>query len=223
MFVISPPPFSLHLGRVRKPADFCCDCRREPGEGQNPIGPVVDDGVDGEARELSVFGILDEHAAAAVADGARSRDAVVPGTGENDCDCSPAVRARGAAEEHVDRRTQPVLVRAAHHQYAPVAYRQMVVGRGDVHVAGGQVLAAARLDRRERAGAGQDPGEPTLDLRLQVDDDADRSVEVFGQALHERHQRLDAACGRADDDHTGGRLVHPCVVSRGGRAKLHGR
>src|SRR4051812_20830154 len=83
-----------HLGLIRKPLDFCCDCRREPGEREDSIRPVVHDGVDGEARERRVVGILDEDATAALADRARSRDAVVPGAGEDHCDRPPAVRAR---------------------------------------------------------------------------------------------------------------------------------
>lgn len=191
----------------------------EIGQREDTVGVVAGDRLGRHAREERVIRRLDDDAAAPAADRARACHAVVPRAGEDDRDRPSPVCERRAAEQHVDRRSEAVLVRASHHHGVSTPDDQVTVRRRDVDTSTRERLAVARLDRGQRAGARDDLRQPALRIRGQVKDDAHGCVEILGQSARECRQRLDASRGRAHDDHRRRRLVHPCVVSGGGRAK----
>lgn len=96
---------------------------------------------------------------------------------------------------------------------------EVPIRRRDVDPTALEPLAASRLECGQRAGARDDVREPALGTRMQVEDDADGRVEILGQPVGERRERLDTSRGRSHDDQVRRRLVHPDVVSPGGPAK----
>ena len=125
-----------------------------------------------QRREERVSRILYEDTAPTTADRARPRDPVVPGPGEHDRNCPMAVGDGRAAEEHVDRRPDAVLVRTARDDRVGGVHGQMEAGGRDVDAPGQELLAAASLDCRQGTGAGEDRSEPAFDGRGQVENDA---------------------------------------------------
>ena len=165
-----------------------------------------------QRREERVSRILNEHAAPSTADRARPRDPVVPGSGEDDRNRPMAVGDGRAAEEHVDRRPDAVLVSTARDDRVAGAHGQMEAGGRDVDAPRQELLATASLDRGQWTGAGEDLSEPAFAGRGQVENDANCGVEILRQPVGEGRQRLDASRGCAHDDEGGSPLVHdaPC-------------
>lgn len=176
---------------------------------------IAGHGRRGHAGKPSLLGRLYEHAATALIDLDRPCDPVVPGAGEHDRDRARPVRRCRAAEEDVDRRAEALIGRSAHGEHLVILDHQMAVGRRDVHAPRKKVLPVVHALGRQRPGSREDLGEPALEARSQVEDDANGGIEVGGQIGCERGHRLDAS-RRSTHDHDGlRRLLHRCLVSCG--------
>ena len=108
---------------------------------------------------------------------------------------------------YLGRRSEPVLFRATRDADPPVLDHEVVVGRGDVHPAGFQLVAVDGVHGREETGAGQDVGEDALAHRRDVQHHEHRGSQVVGQPTDDRRQCVDTPRRCAKDNQGTGLLV----------------
>ena len=146
-----------------------------------------------------VRGILDDGHAPPRLDGQQPGGPVVQGTREDDADHTVRVLAGGAAEQWVDGGPVAVLARPAGEVHVAGAQQNMVIGRGDVDVAGPDRLAVLDVGGGQWATAAQDLGQGAGPGGRQMEDHEHGCLEVVRQRGGQVGERLHAAGGCADD------------------------
>ena len=180
---------------------------REPSQERpdlRQLGDVIGlDVVERAARHVGAEGvlrILNHGGAAALLDRQQTAGAVVERTGEDGADGPRAVVVGGGAEKWVDGRTVAVLFGAADEPQPPRLDQHVVVGRGDVDAARRKRFLVLRMQRRKRAGAGEDMRECAAVIGREVENDHHGGRQIFRKRRRDFLQRLDAAGRGANAD-----------------------
>jgi hypothetical protein len=159
-------------------------------------------------RDEGVVGVLDDHAAAGLGDRERARRAVVQGAGQHDRHRGGAPGAGQGAEHRVGGGADAVLLRPTAELDPVRADQEVVIGPRDVDRAGLQRRSVLGQRHVQRGRSVEDRRQQAAGGGGDVQDDADRRVQVPRERGDEPPQRLDAARGRGHADDACGPRRH---------------
>ena len=141
----------------RRPPRELDDRRGQLARGADDVR--LADGLERRRRHRRIHRVgsaLDERRSAAVLHGGQAGSAVVEDAGEDDADHAAAEPLGGRTEHRIDRRTVPVLPRAAVERQAIAVETHVLIGRRDVDAASLERGAVGRVDGAEATGARED-------------------------------------------------------------------
>ena len=173
---------------------------KPPGDlpqGQDEIGEA---GRDRAARHRPIFGlvrVLNQNDASGFLDRFDADRSVRTRSRKDNREVVASLR-RERAKKKIDRRALPTRLVELGNREVLIGDQKLPVGRDDVDMARLERDAPGHLSHRHARPGRKDVRQFALVLGVKVNDDDERGLDIVGQTLEKRLQRMDSPRGRSD-------------------------